>query len=78
MIFFVYTWLKSAGTKCWAQVVTVLIVLGGVCKRLTILFIGPNLILLMGVGIQTVWLHAACVCVSGACLCVCVCVCVCV
>ena len=40
-------------------------------------FIGPNLILIMGVGIQTVCVHAACecVCVSGVCLCTSVCVC---
>ena len=61
------------------------------CKRLTILFIRPNLVLIMGVGIQTVCEHGACVCVYlvcatyvdmcvlacvDACACMCVCMCV--
>ena len=54
------------------------------CKRLTILFIQPNLVLIMGVGIQTVCEHGACVCVylvcayvyEYACACMCVCMCV--
>ena len=41
----------------------VLIVLGSTCKRSTILFIRPNLILIMEVGIQTVCEHGTCVCI---------------
>ena len=51
-------------------------------------FIGSNLILIMGVGIQTECVHAACECVCiwcvhmyvcmYVCVCVCACVCVCV
>ena len=52
--------------------------LGSTCKRLTILFIRPNLILIMAVGIKTVCEHGACVCVcvSGVCLYICGYVCV--
>ena len=60
------------------------------CRRLDY-FIGLHLVLIMGVGIQTICVHAACECVCLVCayvclyvcvlacvdVCVCVCVCVC-